>query len=486
MIFNSVSFLIFFTAFFLFYWFVVNKNLKRQNLLLLIGSYVFYAWADWRFVSFLIGVSALNFYLGIHIEKAKNPTYKKVLLYIGLLAGIGGLAFFKYYNFFVTSFKDLFQLLNVNLNLQTLNIIVPLGISFFTFRTISYLLDIDKGKIQSTKDWIVFFNYVSFFPALLAGPIDKAKSFIPQLEKNRTFEYNNAVDGLRQILWGLFKKIVIADNCAYITNNIFGNYESLPASSLLLGAFLYAIQIYADFSGYSDMAIGFSRLIGFNVTKNFDFPFFSQNIAEFWQKWHISLTSWLTEYVFTPLSIKFRDYDKLGLIFAIVINFTICGIWHGANWTYVLFGFLHGCYFIPLILKGTINKKKKIAKDKLLPSFSEFINVLMTFSLVMFTFIIFRSETIYQAFHYFKGLFSVSIFTNPIPPLSLSKLDTLAIASFISIMLIIEWLNREKEFGLQINDIKRPYFRVCVYYAIIFSILFFGAITSSEFIYFKF
>jgi alginate O-acetyltransferase complex protein AlgI len=486
MVFNSLPFLIFFTAFFLLYWFVVNKNLKLQNLLLLVGSYVFYGWADWRFVSFLIGVSALNFYLGIYIEKAKNPTYKKVLLYIGLLAGIGGLAFFKYYNFFVTSFKDLFQLLNVNLNLQTLNIIVPLGISFFTFRTISYLLDIDKGKIESTKDWIVFFNYVSFFPALLAGPIDKARSFIPQLEKNRIFEYNNAVDGLQQILWGLFKKIVIADNCAYITNNIFGNYESLPASSLLLGAFLYTIQIYADFSGYSDMAIGFSRLIGFNVTKNFEFPFFSQNIAEFWRKWHISLTSWLTEYVFTPLSITFRDYDKLGLIFAIVINFTICGIWHGANWTYVLFGFLHGCYFIPLILKGTINKKKKIAKDKLLPSFREFINVLMTFSLVMFTFIIFRSETIDQAFHYFKGLFSVSIFTNPIPALSLSTLDTLAIVSFISIMLIVEWLNREKEFGLQINYIKRPYFRICVYYAILFSILFFGAITSSEFIYFKF
>lgn len=486
MVFNSVSFLIFFTAFFLLYWFVVNKNLNRQNLLLLAGSYIFYGLADWRFVSFLIGVSALNFYLGIHIEKAKNPTYKKVLLYIGLFTGIGVLAFFKYYNFFVVSFQDLFQLLNVNLNLQTLNIIVPLGISFFTFRSISYLLDIDNGKIQSTKDWIVFFNYVSFFPALLAGPIDKARSFIPQLEKNRIFDYNNAVAGLQQILWGLFKKIVIADNCAYITNNIFGNYESLPASSLLLGAFLYAIQIYADFSGYSDMAIGVSRLIGFNVTKNFDFPFFSQNIAEFWQKWHMSLTSWLTEYVFTPLSIKFRDYDKLGLIFAIVINFTICGIWHGANWTYVLFGFLHGCYFIPLILKGTINKKRKIAKDRLLPTFREFTNMVMTFSLVMFTFIIFRSETIYQAYNYFKGLFSLSVFTNPIPSLSLSTLDTLAITLFITLMLAVEWLNREKEFGLQIDYIKQPYFRIGVYYAIIFSILFFGAISSSEFIYFKF
>ena len=253
-----------------------------------------------------------------------------------------------------------------------------LGISFFTFRTLSYLLDIDKGKIKAEKNWVVFFAYVSFFPSILSGPIDRAKNLIPQLEKKRAFDYNQAIDGLRQILWGLFKKIVIADNCAPFVNQIFNNYQSYPSSSLLLGAFFYAIQIYADFSGYSDMAIGISRLMGFNITKNFDFPFFAQNIAEYWRKWHMSLTSWLTDYVFTPLSIAFRDYGKWGLTFAIIINFTIIGIWHGPNWTYVLFGFLHGCYFIPLILRGTMNKKNKIAKGKLFPSFRELINMLAT------------------------------------------------------------------------------------------------------------
>ncbi|PWA03848.1 MBOAT family O-acyltransferase, partial [Flavobacterium psychrotolerans] len=443
MVFNSITFFIFFTSFYLLYWFVVNKNLRLQNLLLLLGSYVFYGWADWRFLSLIIGISAFNFYLGLSIEKASNPKYRQLLVYVGLIQGIGGLAFFKYYNFFITSINDSIHSLNGTLNLQTLKIIVPLGISFFTFRTISYILDVDKGKIEATKDWVVFFNYVSFFPSVLSGPIDKAKMFIPQLEKKRVYDYNQTVDGLRQILWGLFKKVVVADNCALITNTIFDNYQTLPASSLLLGAFLYTIQIYADFSGYSDMAIGFSRLIGFNVTKNFDFPFFSQNIAEFWRKWHISLTSWLTEYVFTPLSIAFRDYDKMGLVMAILVNFTIIGIWHGANWTYVFFGFLHGCYFIPLILKGTMNKKKKIAKDRVFPTFREFINMLGTFILVMFTFILFRSETIGRAFGYFSSLFSKSLFSVPI--LSGSKLMLVITLLFVLLMFIIEWIGRDKQ-----------------------------------------
>ena len=354
MIFNSVLFFVFFGIFFLIYHFVFNNNLKAQNFFLLIGSYVFYGWMDGKLLYFIIGASVLNFILGFYIEKQQQYLKRKVLLYIGLLQGIGGLFFFKYYNFFIESFNHLFQSFGVNISMKTLNFIVPLGISFFTFRTISYLLDIYKGKIQATKDWIVFLNYISFFPTVLSGPIDKSNTFIPQLEKQRKFNYDLITDGFRQIIWGLFKKTVIADNCALITNQIFADYEILPASSLLLGAFLYTIQIYADFSGYSDMAIGVSKLLGFNVSKNFDYPFFSQNIAEFWRKWHISLTTWLTEYVFTPLSIIFRDFNKLGLVFSILINFTIIGIWHGANWTYILFGFLHGSYFIPLILKQEI------------------------------------------------------------------------------------------------------------------------------------
>ena len=241
---------------------------------------------------------------------------------------------------------------------------IPLGISFFTFRTISYVLDVYNENIEATKDWLVFFNYVAFFPSILSGPIDKSKLFIPQLETNRIFDYKEASSGIRQILWGLFKKVVVADNCSFFVNEIFGNNYDYSGATLLIGAIFFSFQLYADFSGYSDMAIGVSRVLGFNISKNFDFPFFSQNIAEFWRKWHISLTSWLTEYVFTPLNFSLRKLGKTGLIISILINFTICGIWHGANWTYILFGFIHGCLFIPLILNETLNKDNKLAQKK--------------------------------------------------------------------------------------------------------------------------
>jgi D-alanyl-lipoteichoic acid acyltransferase DltB (MBOAT superfamily) len=479
MIFNSVTFLIFFTTFFLLYWLLANRNIKLQNILLLIGSYIFYGWADWRFLSLIIAVSLINFYLGRSIEKSSNPKIRQLLLYIGLIQGIGGLVFYKYYNFFVTSINDSFQILSIHINLQTLNLIVPIGISFFTFRTISYLLDISKGKIVAAKDWLVFFNYVSFFPSLLAGPIDKAKLLVPQLEQKRAFDYIKSVDGLRQILWGLFKKVAIADYCAPITDNIFENYQTLHGSTLVLGAFLYTFQIYTDFSGYSDMAIGFARLLGFNITKNFAFPLFSQNIAEFWRKWHISLTSWLTEYVFTPLSITFRDLGKFGLILAIVINFTIIGIWHGPNWTYILFGFLHGCYYIPLILKGTMNKKKVIAKDKLLPNLNELNNMLMTFTLVMFTFILFRSNSIGNAFSYYSKIFNWSLFTLP-------EVSAVTGILLIIILVSIEWIGRDRNYAIEnLFNIKRKAYRWS-FYLILSLLIFLFQGKQQAFIYFQF
>lgn len=482
MVFNSLTFLVFFISFFVLYWFVLSKSVNHQNLILLLGSYVFYAWADWRFLTFLIVVSALNFQLGIYIEKGTK--YKRLLLNIGLLQGVGCLAFFKYYNFFITSFNKVLLSLNINFNLQTLNIIVPLGISFFTFRTISYILDVDKGKVKATKDWLVFFNYVSFFPSLLSGPIDKAKLFVPQLEKKRVFDYNQAIDGIRQVLWGLFKKVVIADNCATLTTQVFDNYQTLPGSTLLIGAFFYTIQLYADFSGYSDMAIGFSRLIGFNATRNFNFPFFAQNIAEFWRKWHISLTSWLTEYVFTPLSITFRDYGKLGLVLAIVINFTICGMWHGATWTFVLFGFVHGCCFIPLIIRGTINKRKNIAKEKLLPSLREFVNITVTFTLVMLTIILFRSPGVRYAYHYYQRLFSATLFSSPV--IEDGVLMVLLTLFFILVMFITEWFQRDKEHGLQISK-ANPVLRWVYYYSMILLITYYSLSGDKQiFIYFQF
>ena len=480
MVFNSIAFLLFFVTFFLIYWFALGKNLKLQNLFILIGSYFFYAWADWRFLFFLIGVSALNYLLGIYIEKSVESKARKWLVYLGLIQGIGGLAYFKYFNFFIDSFNDIFSGFGINFSLQTLNILVPLGISFFTFRTLSYILDVDKGKIDATKDWIVFFNYVAFFPSLLSGPIDRARTFIPQLEKPRSFDFDTGSDGLKQILWGLFKKLVIANNCATIVNPIFENFENVPVSYLWLGMLLYSIQVYADFSGYSDMAIGVSKLLGFEVSKNFDFPFFAQSIPEYWRKWHISLTSWLTEYVFTPLSIQFRDYDKFGLVLAIVINFVICGIWHGANWTYVLFGLIHGLYFIPAIINGTMNKKRKVVKDRIVPSFKELFNIVTTFIPVMLTFVLFKSDSVTQAFGYYGNMFT---FSNP------AKVNPVSIPFYVTFLIlfcfVLEWIGKNNEYAIKTFFPKSVVLRGLLYFVLITAIFMFSA-KEQQFIYFQF
>jgi D-alanyl-lipoteichoic acid acyltransferase DltB (MBOAT superfamily) len=301
------------------------------------------------------------------------------------------------------------------------------------------------------------------------------------LEKQRVFNSQQATDGLRQVLWGLFKKIVVANNCADVANQIFDGYKDLPASSLVLGALFYTLELYADFSGYSDMALGFARLLGFNITKNFNFPFFAQNIAEYWRRWHMSLTSWLTEYVFTPLSIKFRDHGKVGLALAVIINFTLCGIWHGANWTYVLFGFLHGCYFIPLIIRDTMNKKVKRTKGALWPSFTEARKMLATFMLVMFTNIVFRADSITHAADYFKHIFSKSLFA---VPAMYSKIPTAVV--FAVFMLAMEWIAREDEFALAVTGLKFPKpVRWAFYYCIAMAIFLFAG-KEQQFIYFQF
>ena len=462
MIFNSVDFAVFFILFFLLYWHVFNRNIKLQNLLVLGGSYLFYAWWDWRFLFLLIGSSVLTYLLGIYIASSKNEKQRKLLFYIGLLQGLGGLIYFKYFNFFVESFIHAFSWFNVHVGLHTMQIILPLGISFYTFRTLSYLFDINNGKLKPCTDWVVFCSYVAFFPSLISGPIDRARMLIPQLENPRVFDKEQIFDGLRQILWGLFKKIVIANNCAAFTNTVFDQYQTFPGSTLLIGAFVFAIQIYADFSGYTDMAIGFSRLLGFKISKNFDFPYFALNIAEFWRKWHISLTSWLTEYVFTPLSFAFRGMGKIGLVLAILINMLVCGIWHGANWTYILFGLIHGILFIPLIIRGTIFKKKVIAKGKLLPSFAEVGNMLLTFTMVVFVEIFFKAESVTLAFKYIGGIFSRSLFSAP-HLLTNSKITLVLIGLFMA----VEWVGKDEEYSLaKIGITLRSPFRWAIYYSI--------------------
>lgn len=483
MIFNSLVFAAFFTLFFLLYWLACSQSLKLQNFLLLVGSYVFYAWGDWRFLPLLIGNSALYYLLGIAVHRAQKEKTKLWILIAGLAVGLGGLIFFKYTTFLLQAAADVVSTLGVSLNTRDSTFILPLGISFFTFRNLSYLIDIYKGKVEPTQDWVVFFSYVAFFPSLVAGPIDRSKTLIPQIENERIFDYGLASDGMRQLAWGFFKKIVIADNCASFTNEIFGSYQELPASSLLLGAFFYTIQIYADFSGYSDMAIGFARLLGFRITKNFDYPLFSQNIAEFWRKWHISLTSWLTEYLFTPLNIAFRDMGKLGMILAILINFTVIGIWHGANWTFVLFGFLHGCLFIPLILRGTINKKREIDKNQMLPTVREAANMILTFSLVMFSLIIFRSASVGDAWEYFQRMADPSLFSMPVLSLKSRAAATLF---FVFLMITTEWLNRNKDHALA--EIGQSWSRPTrwISYCFVIFLIFFFAARGQNFIYVQF
>jgi len=483
MIFNSVSFSIFFIVFFLLYWFVLNKNLKLQNGFILAASYVFYARADWHFLFLLAGSSAVSYFLGIYIGKVTNDRQKRLLLYLGLLQGLGTLVYFKYFNFFITSFANAFSIFHINLNIHTFQILLPLGISFYTFRTLSYIIDIYNDKTKPTRDWVVFFCYIAFFPCLISGPIDRPNLLIPQLEKKRNFTYEHGTDAMRQILWGFFKKMVIADNCAAVTNQIFDKYLVLPGSTLLLGAFFFTIEIYSDFSGYSDLAIGFARLLGFNVTQNFNYPFFAQNIADYWRRWHISLTSWVTDYVFTPIAIAFRDYGKLGLLLAIILNMLIVGIWHGANWTFVLYGFVNGLYFIPLIWLGKLGGKKKSEHSKLMPSLAVLKNILGTFTLVMLTNIIFRAESISKAFGYYRRLFSLSLFKTPVFQ---GKLDAAVTLFLIGLMFTIEWLHREKQHGLQIDYIKSRFLRLGIYFSLMFIIFIFDFTEQHQFIYFKF
>jgi alginate O-acetyltransferase complex protein AlgI len=359
--------------------------------------------------------------------------------------------------------------------------LIPIGISFYSFRLISYIIDISREKIEPIKDALVFHNYISFFPTILSGPIDRANKFLPQLEEKRTFSYPLCVLAFRQILWGLFKKMVIADNCAEITANVFDNYMALPASSLVLGAILYTVQMYSDFSGYSDIAIGFGKLLGFEVNKNFNYPFFATNIAEFWRNWHMSLTTWLTEYVFTPLTIFFRNLGKWGLILSITINFAICGLWHGASWTYVLFGVLNGIYFIPVILGDKMYKKrKKGAKYTVV----DFLKMAMVFSMFMLSLLIFRASSMNDFFHQMSHLFSGSLFEVPYIPFNKPLIIQTSI--FIVIMFVAEWFTKQYDFPLfKIEQKLSKPIRYTVYYLILIAILVFQTKTEN-FIYVQF
>jgi len=441
MLFNSIDFAIFLPIVFILYWFVANKNLKLQNLLIVISSYVFYGWWDWRFLSLILFSTIVDFLVGLMLSKEENETKRKALLWTSILVNLGFLGFFKYYNFFIENFTTAFSFFGNEIQPNSLNIILPVGISFYTFQTLSYSIDVYRKKLEPTKDFIAFSAFVSFFPQLVAGPIERATNLLPQFYKKRTFNYSKAVDGMRQILWGLFKKVVIADTCAESANAIFNNSDNFSGSTLVLGALYFTFQIYGDFSGYSDIAIGTSRLFGFDLKRNFAFPYFSRDIAEFWRRWHISLSTWFRDYLYIPLGGS--RGGKWMNIRNIFIIFIVSGFWHGANWTFIVWGGLNALYFLPLLI---FNKNRQhldiVAKGKNLPTFKEFFQILITFGLTVFAWIFFRAENIGHAFNYISEIFSTSLismpgFKNPIT------------IFLVFIFIIIEWIGREQEFALE-------------------------------------
>jgi len=447
-------------------------------MLLLISSYFFYACWDYRFLFLLVFSTFLSYFTVIKMCETKNSSVKKFWFWFNISANLGFLGFFKYYNFFAISFSESLSHLGIQTNPWTLKVILPIGISFYTFHGLSYVIDVYKNKIPPCKNVVEYSVFVCFFPLLVAGPIERATHLLPQIQKSRKFDYFKASDGLKQVLWGLFKKIVIADNCAEYANLIFDNPSIYSGSTHVIGAIFFTIQIYCDFSAYSDIALGTARLLGIELLRNFAFPYFSRDIAEFWRRWHISLTTWFRDYLYIPLGgSKGGIWIKIRNTFII---FIVSGFWHGANWTFIAWGVLNAIYFLPLLL---LNKNRDnieiVAKGKYLPSVKDLINIGTTFGLTVFAWIFFRSQSISYALMYVSEIFSKSLFTKPeILPKKLLLL--------ITIFFIIEWIGRESQFAIQSFFIKRNYlFRWSFYYVIIFIILIFAG-ANQQFIYFQF
>ena len=478
MLFNSFEFILFLPIVFCLYWFLPKGRLPLQNLIIIVSSYVFYAWLDVRFLGLIVLTSLSTWFAALYVDASDGKRKGRWWVSLAnIVLNIGILCVFKYLNFFGENFARLFQLLGFELSWTTRTLVLPIGISFYTFTALSYSLDVYMGKLKAERNLLTVFSYVAFFPQLLAGPIARATHLMPQFRSVRTFDYASAVEGMRQILWGLFKKVVIADNIAVLIAPIFDNYQEYSASTLLLGAFYFTIQIYCDFSGYSDMAIGIARLFGIRLLPNFSTPYFSRNVAEFWRRWHISLNTWFRDYIYIPLG--GNRVSRFVTIRNTMIIFAVCGFWHGASWTFVVWGIYHGLLFIPLILTGG-NKRYKgvICENSVLPSMREIGGVIMTFIAVMFGWILFRSETISQGAGYICGIFDASLFS--IPGFINIKVLVLTI-----VMLVVEWFGRKNEFAFNVEAIRSAWVRRGIYLFVLLLIFLFGR-TSESFIYFNF
>lgn len=482
MLFNSLEYLVFLPIVFLLYWFVFKPR-RWQNFWIVIASYIFYGWWDWRFLFLIAFTSSCSFGSGILLERYEGQRDKqKIVSTCNILLNLLILGVFKYYNFFTENIALLLKSLGYELDWVTLDIILPVGISFYTFQALSYTIDVYQHKIKSTHDIIEFFAFISFFPQLVAGPIERATNLLPQFQKERKFDYNNAVDGCRQILWGFFKKMVIADNCAMIANHIWSHYDNQSGMVLIVGGILFTFQIYGDFSGYSDIAIGTARLFGINLMRNFNFPYFSRSIPEFWRRWHISLTTWFRDYIYFPLGGS--RCSKWKIVRNTIIVWAVSGLWHGANWTFVCWGIYHAIFISLFVLLGINTKKKEIvAAGNTLPSVKEFLQILYTFVLVVIGWIIFRAETMTQFCEYITR-----ILTHPFD--GMGGIANLRYPFyFIAIMLIVEWIQRDKQHGLQLINHRGimgyRFVRWTIYISLITIILVFKGV-QAQFIYFQF
>ncbi|MEM7129788.1 MAG: MBOAT family O-acyltransferase [Chloroflexota bacterium] len=444
MLFNSIDFVFFLPTVFLLYWFVANRSAKIQNGFLLGVSYLFYGWWDWRFLSLIVVSSLVDYLVGLGLSQTDERKTRMLLLLASVLVNLGMLGFFKYYHFFLENFVQAYRFFGQPIDPQGLEIILPVGISFYTFQTLSYSIDAYRRKLEPTRDLVAFFAFVAFFPQLVAGPIERATNLLTQFYTKREFEYQKATDGMRQILWGFFKKVVIADNCARYVELIFNDPTSYSGSTLLLGAIFFAFQIYGDFSGYSDIAIGTARLFGFDLMQNFAFPYFSRDIAEFWRRWHISLSTWFRDYLYIPLGgSRGGAWVKIRNTFII---FVISGFWHGADWTFILWGVVNALFFLPYLL---LNRNRRnlgsVAKGKFIPTALELLAMLLTFTLTTFAWIIFRAESVPHALAYIKGIFQLSLF-------SLPTIRPTTVAIFVILFVLVEWLQREQRHGLDFSQ----------------------------------
>lgn len=439
MFFNSINFAIFLPIVFILYWFVFNKQKKHQNLLLIIASYYFYASWDWRFLFLLIFSTLLDYFTAIQIEKNTISSKRKFWFWLSVITNLGFLAVFKYYDFFATSFAAFVKGFGFSVNPFLLQLILPVGISFYTFHGLSYLIDVYNKRIKAEYNFVDYALFVSYFPLLVAGPIERATHLLPQVKVTRNFDYEQGRQGIKLIIFGLFKKVVVADNCAFFVNQLFDNYSNYSGFELWLGIVFFAFQIYGDFSGYSDIAMGVSKLFGIELLKNFNFPYFSKDIADFWRRWHISLSSWFRDYLYIPLGgSKGSKWLKIRNVFII---FLVSGFWHGANWTFIIWGSIHALLFLPLLL--TNKNRASLSTDH--PKIIDLPKILLTFVLVCIAWVFFRANTLTDSLGYLKGMFTFSEITLHFFVKNAKYILLTAIALIsISTLLGIEWFNAQK------------------------------------------